>query len=335
MTSALPIARPLRWGILGCGNIACQFAADLARVPGNRLHAVASATAGKAAAFAAANGGEAPPSTHDDYLALLDRDDVDAVYIATTHERHHGLALAALARNKATLCEKPLCLNAHQARELAVLSSTRQVFCMEALWTRFIPAVEALLAELSDGVIGEPLLLQADFGIDRPWDPAGRMLNPALAGGALLDLGIYPLAFARLVLGHIQQVTGLARLASTGVDAQASCLVECQNGRHGLLMSALDVRVPHQARIVGREGRIVVDDFFHPQSYTVLRHDSEAREVRLPFPGHGYQFEIQEAAACIRAGAHKSRKHPLSASIAILEAMDALRDDWGLRYPGE
>jgi dihydrodiol dehydrogenase / D-xylose 1-dehydrogenase (NADP) len=322
----------IRWGIMGCGNIARQFAEDLRLVPGNRLTAVASATPGKAAAFAATHGAM---TALDDYAALARREDVDAVYVATTHERHHGNALLALRAGRAVLCEKPITLNATQARELHAAAQAAGVFLMEAMWTRFIPAVVALLAELQAGVIGPVRLLQADFGIASDWKPDSRMVNKDLAGGALLDLGVYPLTFAQLVLGNPVTASASIRQGATGVDAQSSYLLGHAGGGQSLLMSAFDLKVPHQARIYGPLGRIVVDDFFHPKGYTVELHGQGARRVEHPFPGNGYQFEIAEVVACLREGRRESRLRPMADTIAVMEVMDRFRAQWGLRYPQE
>lgn len=333
MPAPLPADRPLRWGILGCGNIARQFAEDLALVPNQRLAAVASLTPGKAQAFITAHHAGAALDT---YEALCRRDDVDVVYVATTHERHHANTLLALAHGKAVLCEKPLTLNAAQARDLAAAAAAADRFLMEAMWTRFFPGVEALQTELTSGVIGEIRLLQADFGIRHAWEPTSRMVNPALAGGALLDLGVYPLTFAQLIFNsEPTQRFSLARMSDQGVDAQSSYLLGFADGRQAHLMSAFDLKVPHQARIHGTAGRIVVDDFFHPVAYTVEVEGQPVRRVEHPFPGHGYQFEISEVDRCLRAGLRESSKRPLSATIAVLDTMDALRVDWGLRYEGE
>ncbi len=333
MTLPLPTDQPVRWGILGCGRIADTVARDLALVPGQVITAVASATPGKAAAFAATHG---VPVALGRYEDLVVRDDVDVVYIATTHELHHANARLALQHGKHVLGEKPLTLNGAQARELNALAQARGLFLMEALWTRFIPAVEALLAEIAAGVIGPVRLLQADFGVQQEWASDSRMVDPARAGGALLDLGIYPVSFAHLIFGAAPvTVTGILRPTAQGVDAQSSYLLAFPNGGQALLMSAVDVQVPHQARMYGPGGSIVVDDFFHPQSYRVEATDQPARTVNLPFPGRGYQFEIAEVAACLKAGRTNSLRRPMTDTLAVLDTLDALRATWGLRYPGE
>jgi len=324
---------PLRWGIIGCGRIAEIVARDLVLVPGQVITAVASATPGKAAAFAALH---SVPVALTSYEELVTRDDVDVVYIATTHERHHANARLALNAGKAVLCEKPLTLNGRQAQELVDLARERGVFFMEAWWTRFFPAIEALLADLAAGVIGPVRLVQADFGVQDDWAADSRMVDPARAGGALLDLGIYPVSFAQLVFGAAPTaVHGLMRPTDRGVDAQSTVLLAFPGGGQAQLTSAVDVRMPHQARLFGPGGSIIVDDFFHPAAYTILPRGGKPRAVRHPFPGSGYQFEIAEVAACLRDGLRESPRRPLARTLEVMATMDALRRSWGLRYPDD
>ena len=256
--------------------------------------------------------------------------------MATTHERHHANAALALAAGKAVLCEKPLTLNGRQAQDLVDLARRHDVFLMEAWWTRFFPAVEALLADLAAGAIGPLRVVQADFGVRDDWAPDHRMVDPARAGGALLDLGVYPLSFAHLLFGQSPvNVQGMMRPTERGVDAQSSVLLGFPDGGQALLMAAVDVHIPHQARLYGPGGSIVVDDFFHPQAYTVLPRGGTPRRVEHPFPGRGYQFEIAEVAACLGEGRRESPRRPLADTLAVMATMDALRTSWGMRYPGE
>ena len=333
MESTAVSPRPLRWGILGCGNIAATVARDLRLVPDQVITAVASATPGKAATFAATHGVATALTRYED---LVVRDEVDVVYIATSHERHFDNARLALAAGKAVLCEKPLTINARQARELADLAQRQGVFLMEAWWTRFFPIIDLLLADLAAGVIGPVRLLQADFGIRSSWAPDHRMVDPARAAGALLDLGVYPVSFAHLVYGAAPTaVSGQMRATDRGVDAQSSLLLSFPAGGQAVLTSAIDVQVPHQARLYGPEGAIVVDDFFHPSAYTIHPRGGPARRIERPFPGSGYQFEIAEVAACLGDGRRESIRRPLADTLAVMATMDAVRDSWGLRYPGE
>jgi predicted dehydrogenase len=334
MPSPLPDDHVIRWGIMGAGGIAAQIADDLRLVPGNTIAAVAAATPGKAAAFAARYGVAAWHEGPDSYAALARRPDVDVVYVATTHERHHANALAALNAGKAVLCEKPLTLHAGQARDLVAAAVRADVFLMEAMWTRFFPITQAVLDALP--AIGGVRHIQADFGIRHPGGNDHRMFNPALAGGALLDLGIYPITYAMLLAGGAPTtVHGIPRWTSTGVDAGSVCVLDFPGGIQAQVSSCLDLVVPHQARIHGPLGRIVVDDFFHPSACTISLRGSDDRRIASAFPGHGYQFELAEVARCLRAGERSSPRRTWAETVAVLEVLDRLRGDWGLRYPGE
>lgn len=333
MASTIPTDRPIRWGILGGGGIADTVAHDLRLVPGQVITAVASATPGKAAAFAATHGIPTPLTRYEDLVA---RDDVDVVYVATTHDLHYENARLALAAGKAVLCEKPLTINGRQAHNLVNLARQQDVFFMEAWWTRFFPAIESLLTDLAAGVLGPVRLLQADFGVQHDWAPDHRMVDPARAGGALLDLGVYPVSFAHLLFGAAPTaIAGHMRPTDRGVDAQSSVLLTFPTGGQAVLTAALDVQIPHQARLYGPGGAIIIDDFFHPSAYTILPRGGPARRVERPFPGRGYQFEIAEVATCLREGRRESARRPLADTLAVMATMDALRESWGLRYPGE
>ena len=323
----------MRWGILGCGKVADMMIRDLRLLPDHTVSAVASLTPGKGEAFAREHG---VPVFHTCYEDLLQRDDVDVVYVATTHDRHFPNAVLALQHRKPVLCEKPLTINAGQTQALMDLAREQDVFLMEAMWTRFFPAVESLLADLHAGVIGPVRLLQADFGVRYEWAPDHRMVDPARGGGSLLDLGVYTVALAHFVFGGSPDaVHGLRRPTDRDVDAQFTGLLGFPGNGQALLSSSFDVRVPPQARFFGPEGSIVLDDFFHPAGYTIIPSGRPPRRVGHRLEGRGYQFELAEVAACLRAGLRESRRRPLADTLAVMHTMDVLRQAWGQRYPGE
>lgn len=324
---------PVRWGILGCGQVAGVFARDLRLLPDQVITAVASLTPGKGAAFAQEHGVPVALMCYED---LVVRDDVDVVYIATTHDRHYPNARLALSHGKAVLCEKPITLNAQQTEHLIQLSIRHDAFLMEAMWTRFFPMIEALLADLVNGVIGPLRLLQADFGVREEWAPSHRMVDPARGGGSLLDLGVYPVSLAHLLFASAPNIIhGLRRPSERGVDAQFTGLLGFPGDGQALLSSSYDVRVPPQARLFGPEGSIVIDDFFHPTSYTIIPHGGKGRLAGHRISGRGYQYEIAEVSACLRAGRRESLRRPLEETLAVMQTMDALRQTWGQRYPNE
>jgi predicted dehydrogenase len=322
------------WGIIGCGQIATAFATALSQVPGACLRGVAARELSRAADFAKRFSAQ---QSYGDYASLFADPQIDIVYIATPHHNHAALSLQAIAAGKAVLCEKPVALNAADWDRVTAAAEQAQVFVMEAMWTRFMPAVQELQAQLDAGLIGPVQLIQADFGIHNDWDPRGRMLNPELGGGALLDLGIYPLTFAS-ILFRAQPVSlhGFMKPAvETGVDEFSSYHADYGDGRFAQLMSACRLKVPHQARIYGTRGRVIVDDFFHPQGFTVERHGQAPKTVKRPFQSTGYQFEAVEAQRCLAKGLTESPTCPWSSTRAILSSMDQLRRQWGLRYPDE
>ncbi|MDJ0952414.1 MAG: Gfo/Idh/MocA family oxidoreductase [Acidimicrobiia bacterium] len=328
--SSLPDST-LRWGIIATGNIAASMAAALHRVPEAEIVAVASRSMEAAESFGSSWD---IPRRYDSYAAMVGDDDVDVVYVATPHAYHHENVVAALRAGKHVLCEKPLTLNAAQAAECAALARAQGLFLMEAVWMRFFPAITRLVAVVGDGAVGEVELLVADFCLDVPFDPTHRLYNLDLGGGALLDLGVYPLSFATMLLGAPQTVEGRARVGATGVDETNSVTLTFASGAIAQLASSCRSYKPHTAHIIGREGRIEVPDFFHPGGFVIHRHGGR-EEVRVPAWGNGYVHEVEEVHRCIRAGLTESPVLPLAETVATMELMDELRRDWGVVYPGE
>jgi predicted dehydrogenase len=258
---------PVRWGILGCGNIARQFAEGLRFAPGATLAAVGSRDGAKAEAFREKHGAT---RAHASYEALAADPDVDAVYIATPHVFHCANTLACLAGGKAVLCEKPFAVNAAEARQMVAAARARGLFLMEAMWSRFFPAAGRLREIVALGSIGEPRMVQADFGFRAGWNPEGRLLNPALGGGALLDVGIYTVAFASMVLGRPVEATGFAHRGETGVDEQSAMILRHKGGALSVLSTAVRTSTPHEAQVWGTEGRIrVVAPFWKPSTLLI------------------------------------------------------------------
>ncbi len=322
-----------RWGILGAGNIAKQFARGLAVLPDATLAAVGSRDADKAAAFAAEFGGE---RSHGSYEALVADPAVDVIYVATPHPLLRPHSLLCLEAGKPVLCEKPFAVNAAQAREVVAVARERRLFCMEAMWTRFLPIYDQVRAWLAEGAIGEPRMLTADFGFRSGWNPERRLLNPALAGGSLLDVGIYVIALAFHVFGRRPcAVTGLPGLGETGVDEQAAYVLGFDRGELAVLSSAIRTSTPHEARIDGTEGRIRIDAFWHATRATLTVPGRDPVVCERPFEGTGYNCEAAAVMACLAAGQTECALMPLDETIAIAETMDELRRQWGLRYPME
>ena len=322
-----------RWGILGTGNIASQFARGLAELDDAELVAVGSRTAHSAEAF-----GErfSAPRRHSSYAALASDPDVDAIYVATPHPLHHDNTIMCLESGKAVLCEKPFAINATEAQSMIATARARGVFLMEAMWTRFLPHIVRLRELLAAGTIGEVRMLQVDFGFRTSFNPQGRLFDPALGGGALLDVGIYPVSLASMILGTPQRVTGMAHLGETGVDEQSAMIFGYAGGQLALLSQAIRTNSPHEALLLGTVGKIRVHSSWWKATTIALSVDGRPDElIDLPGVGNGYNYEAAEVGRCLQAGRTESDVMPLDETLAIMRTLDEVRAQWGLRYPGE
>lgn len=317
------------WGILGAGRIAGRFAAEAKLVPGARLVAVGARSAERAAQFAQQNG---VARAYGSYADLVADPEVDAVYVATLHPQHCEHTLLALDAGKAVLCEKPFAVNADQARQMIERARARRLFLMEAMWTRFNPITVQVRQWLADGLIGEPRLATIDFGFRAAWDPASRILNPTLAGGALLDVGVYVLAYASMIFGRPAQIRAAAHIGATGVDEQTAMVLKYDGGQLASLTCTVRTSTPQAARIDGTAGAIEVPAFWHATTARLSRPDQPPLEAT---GDHGFRYEIAEVMACLAAGRTESPAMPLDETLAIAETMDEIRRQIGLRYPFE
>ncbi len=329
----MPDYSVVRWGILGPGSIANRFAEGAHALPDARLIAVGSRDRSRADAFADKYG---IPNRHGSYESLVQDPDVDVIYVATPHNFHHEHSLLALNAGKPILCEKPFTINEGEARDVMELARAKRLFAMEAMWTRFFPAMYRVRELLSQGAIGNPKIVYADFGFRGKFDPKGRLFNPDLSGGALLDVGVYTVSFASMVLGEPARIAGLAALGETGVDEQAGMVFGYANGAQAVLSTSIRANTPHSAAIVGEEGTITIHpSWWKPDRLTVSSSDQADEEVHLPYESTGFNYEAAEVARCLRAGKLESDIMPLNESLAIMRTMDTLRSQWGLRYPME
>jgi predicted dehydrogenase len=270
----------IRWGILATGSIAAAFTEDLGLLPDAEVFAVASRTQAAADAFAARYG---IPHAYGDWEQLAADERVDVVYVATPHSAHHDAAALCLDAGRAVLCEKPLTMDAAEARALVELARGRGVFLMEAMWMRCNPAIRRIVEVIGDGAIGAVQTVHADFGILGPTDPAHRLRNPALGGGALLDLGVYPVSFAHLLLGRPAQVRAWSSLTPEGVDANTGVLLGYQDGALAALSCGIVAGTPCRAVVAGEGGRIELPPvFFRPNHFTLRRgHGQNAHVERF------------------------------------------------------
>jgi predicted dehydrogenase len=328
--SRIAAGRPIHWGFLGAGGIAASMAADLHH-GNNMLYAVAARDAGRAAAFAARFGAL---HSHGSYRALVEDPDVDIVYVATTHPFHRELALRAIAAGKPVLIEKPLALRAAHAREVLTAARDKGVFAMEAVWMRANPLIVRAREMVASGVIGEVVAVQADFSIERDFDPGHRLYDLANGGGALLDLGVYPMHFAWLFLGRPDTQQVLGTLSPAGSDAVVATQWGYASGATAQLRCALTAWTPGRATIAGTTGWISVEPWFvKPERLVVTANGGGQFRVEAEDTGYGPQ--IEEVERCLREGLLESPVAPHADTIAILQLIDQARADLGVRYPGE
>jgi len=323
----------IRWGIAGTGRIATDFAADLALLPDAEIVAVGSRSQASADAFAAKHD---VPHRHVGYDALAADPDVDAVYVAVPHTGHEEVTLTAIAAGKAVLCEKPFAINAGETERMITAARAAGVFLMEAMWVRFSPHQAALRELLAEGRIGELRSVVVDRGEVLSADPKHRILNPALGGGALLDLGIYPVSFASMLLGTPDRVAAFARPAVTGVDAQTSAVFGYASGAHALVTTVLDARTTNSASITGTKGRIDVPHYAGtnaPLELALL--DGTGKRYEFEAEGNGLRHQAAEVGRRLRAGETQSPVMPLDETLSIMRTLDLIREQIGLRYPGE
>mgnify|MGYP001231077353 CR=1 FL=1 len=322
-----------RWGILGTGNIAGQFARGLAHAPDAQLIAVGSRSQASADRF----GDEFNiRARYASYEGVAADPAVEAVYIATPHPLHYENTLMCLNAGKAVLCEKPFAMNAGQAKDMIRVARQKKLFLMEAMWTRFIPAMVKVKELIAAGEIGEVRMLTADFGFRADFDPAHRLFDPALGGGALLDVGIYPVSLASMLWGTPTSITAQAHLGETGVDEQIALIFQYADGQLAQLSAATRTDTPQEAWIMGTEGAIhMTPQWWHPVGFTLTKRGQPPERFEIPYPGNGYQYEAIEVGWALRAGELESPVMPLDESLELMRIMDTVRAQIGLVYPGE
>jgi predicted dehydrogenase len=322
----------IRWGVLATGGIAAAFTAELLALKDDaEVVAVASRGDASARAFAERFG---IPRAYGSWTALADDPEVDVVYVATPHSAHRVAAGLCLGAGKAVLCEKSFTVNAVEARELVELARAKDCFLMEAMWMYCNPVIRRLAGLVRDGAIGEVRAVHADFGLGGPFEPEHRLRDPAQGGGALLDLGVYPVSFAQLLLGEPDEVQAWARLTEEGVDANTGILLGYDSGAVAVLSCSITAGTATTATVTGTEGRIEVPHgFFHTDRFVVHRDGREPEEFTAP--ASSLRYEAEEVMRCLRAGERESPLVPLDGSLAVMRTLDTVRDRIGVHYPGE
>ncbi|HEX4288202.1 MAG TPA: Gfo/Idh/MocA family oxidoreductase [Trebonia sp.] len=313
---------PVRWGILGTGGIAGSFASDLRLTEAGVAVAVGSRSQAAADRFADSYG---IANRHDSYESLVADPDVDVIYVATPHPMHRDNAILALRAGKHVLVEKPFTMNAAEAREVVAVARERGLFAMEAMWTRFLPHVGVIREWLGKGLLGDLVTVTADHGQWFAEDAGFRLFAPELGGGALLDLGVYPVSFASMVLGTPSRIVSISDPAFTGVDAQTSMLFGYDSGAQAVLTCTLRAKSPTRAAIVGTDARIEVDgDFYAPARVSLVPRKGDPVVVASAHEGRGLRHQADEVARRLAAGEVESPFMPLDETISIMETMDTV-----------
>jgi predicted dehydrogenase len=322
----------IKWGIVGAGNIAHSFSKDLALVNGGILTSVASRDVTKARSFADEYGA---PNSYGSYQELFNSKTVDVIYIATPHTSHAELSIAAMKAGNNVLCEKPLGVNNKQVQEMIKVAKENNVFLMEALWTRFNPTIKKVKALVDQGTIGQVGYLHADFafyGLDR--DEKGRLLNPELAGGSLLDIGIYPIFLSYLLLGIPKEIQAAANFYKTGIEVQTSMIFNYENAQ-AVLYSGLHSNSEKKAEIAGSKGSIYLHPRWHETSGYTIEKEGEVEVNEVGKLGRGYTYEIDEVQKCLNLGKKESVLWSHQNSLDLIELMDTVRHKTGIVFPFE
>ncbi len=322
-----------KWGIISPGRIAHTFAKALKSVPDAEIHAVASSSQERADAFAKEFG---VPNAYDDYAALVANPEVDAVYIASLHQQHAGHALMALEAGKHVLCEKPFTVNALESKKLIDLAAEKKLFLMEAVWTRYLPIYGTVRKWLDKGKIGDVTLLQSSFGFNPGRDERGRLLNPDLAGGTLLDIGVYPITVSQWVMGANPVSFNVhALIGSTGVDELLSVNLIYENDVVSQFTSTFLTQAENAFYIYGSKGHIRINGPFWGATEATLVVDGKAKTKKKPFKVNGFEYQIKEAMRCIQKGLLESPAMPHTDTLATMTLMDNIRAEIGVKYPFE
>ncbi|MFD5088470.1 Gfo/Idh/MocA family protein [Kitasatospora sp. NPDC058406] len=327
-------APALNWGVIAPGGIAGYFTEALQKYTRQKVVAVGSRDAERARAFADRFG---IPAAYGSYAGLVQDSQVDIVYVASPHSGHFEHAMQAIEAGRHVLVEKAFTRNAREAEQLIEAARKRGVFLMEAMWTRFLPHIDVVRQALASGLLGEVHTVMADHGQRMDPDPSHRLFAPELAGGALLDLGVYPVSFASMVLGPLTSVTAVGTKTFTGVDGQASIVVTAGSGAHGVLNTTLFARTPTTASISGTHARLEIDSpFYGSAGVRLIGRDNRLLDTFVPSQRDGgLCYQAAEAARCISAGRLESELMPLAESLAVMHALDDVRRDLEVVFPGE
>jgi predicted dehydrogenase len=333
-TSFIEAGKPVRWGIIGTGQIAKIFAADIPFADNAELKAVGSRNQANADAFGDRFN---VPNRYDNYQDLANDPEVDVVYVATPHPAHHDAVIMCLEAGKHVLCEKSFAMNAAEAQEMIDSAKKNNRFLMEAMWTRFRPLMYKVREIVTSGEIGDVQFLTANIGWTARFDPEFRLYAPELGGGGLLDAGIYPLSFASMILGKPDQVQSVATLGETNVDENAMLAMRFPSGAVASVGVTIRSSPVSLGMICGTKGTILIDhDWHRPTTFSLRKPGEEPQFFDYTLPeGVGYQFEMNEVERCLRAGLTESDVMPLEETLWLVEIMEGVLREWGVKYPSD
>lgn len=324
------MSKKYNWGIIGLGNIAHKFAEDLLLVEEANLFGVASRSSEKAKSF---GGKFRADKYYGTYQELADDPQIDVVYIATPHPFHFENTMMCLEAGKAVLCEKAFGMNSSEVEQMIAKAKEKNLFLMEALWTRFIPATEEMIALLNKGLIGDLKTVRADFGFKAEFDADKRLYNKKLGGGALLDIGIYPVFLSLLTLGKPKEIKALAQMSSTGIDENIMMLFNYPNKKSAILDASLVATTPVEAWLHGDKGSLKMHrNFHHTEEISYYKGSDLVENYQFKYIGNGYYHEIEEVIKCLKTGKIESEKIPHSFSLDLIKTLDRIREIIGLRY---
>lgn len=327
------MSKQYNWGIIGPGKIAHKFAKGLAVIKNARLHAIASRSEDRAKAFAKEYGAE---HYFGSYEAITECPGLDVVYIATPHAFHCENTLLCLEKRIPVLCEKPFAINAKEVQQMIQAASVNKTFLMEALWTRFLPTTLKALEIIDDGTIGKVHGVKADFGFNAPFNQDGRLYNPDLGGGSLLDIGIYPAFLSQLILGKPTTIKALGTLSPTKVDQECVAILQYNNDKIAQIHSSLQARTKTEAFIYGEKGTIHIHTRWHePTTMSLLVNGERPKDIRFDFSGNGYNYQAEEVMKCLEKGKLESDLWPLQSSLDLINLLDEIRAQIGVQYPNE
>jgi predicted dehydrogenase len=318
----MDMGKTYKWGMIGPGNIANKFAEGLRILPNAKLYAVASRSLEKAEAFKTKYGFE---KAYDSYEEMLKDPALDVVYIATTNNLHFEHTMMCLEAGKAVLCEKPFASNLLQVKQMVEKAREKQVFLMEALWSRLIPSMMQFKTYVENGTIGKPFLLQCDFGFISPFDPCKRVYDPELGGGSIPDIGIYPVFTAMYLFGKPETIQVASVPAPTGTDWTTSILFKHKNKEISMLTSSFEMVLENEARVYGEKGSLKLHRMFHMQVPLTFRaNDGKETDISLQMEGNGYNYEAAEVMECLDKGLIESPAMPFDFSLELMSVLDEI-----------